>query len=110
TFAAGAAAAPEVRDLRPDAVIPYATALGLGIQHVYLVAGEAPPAVSSERAIVEALGISDVPAIDVDGRVLGDVAARLVAQRIAADSRCPSRGCRETPLIPRTRRRRMMGN
>lgn len=91
TFAAGAAAAPEVRALRPDAVIPYATALGLGIQHVYLVAGEAPPAVSSERAIVEALGISDMPAIDVDGRVLGDVAARLVAQRIADPAAEPNR-------------------
>ncbi|GGF41558.1 LacI family transcriptional regulator [Microbacterium sorbitolivorans] len=91
TFAAGAEAARQVRELRPDAVIPYATALGLGIQHVYLVAGETPPVVSSERAIVEALGLAGVPAIDVDGRVLGDVAARLLSQRIQDPSGDPNR-------------------
>ncbi|MGI6878395.1 LacI family DNA-binding transcriptional regulator [Microbacterium sp. gxy059] len=91
TFAAGAAAAQQVRALAPDAVIPYATALGLGIQHVYLVAGETPPPVSSERAIVEVLGAPDVPAIDVDGEVLGDVAARLITERIADPGGEPQR-------------------
>ena len=91
TFAAGAEAARRVRELRPDAVIPYATALGLGIQHVSLVAGETPPAVSSERASVEALGLTDVPAIDVAGRVLGDVAARLLSQRIQDPAGDPNR-------------------
>lgn len=84
TFASGVAAADAVREAAPAAVVPYATAIGLGVQFAYLAAGEQPPLVSSERAIVQALGRDDVPAIDADGQELGRVAAEMLIRRIAA--------------------------
>ncbi|MDQ4215802.1 LacI family DNA-binding transcriptional regulator [Microbacterium capsulatum] len=84
TFAAGIEASAAVRESAPTAVVPYATALGLGVQFAYLVEGDRPPVVSSERAIVEALGSVDVPAIDVDGQGLGRTAAEMLLRRIAA--------------------------
>lgn len=89
TFAAGALAMAEVRSHAPTAVVPYATAIGLGIRYAYLSAGEQPPLVSSERSIVDALGQQGVPAIDVDGRQLGDVAAEMLLECIAAPHASP---------------------
>ena len=95
TFAAGVEAAAAVRPHEPTAVIPYATAIGLGIQYAYLADDAKPPVVSSERAIVDALGLRGVPAIDVDGHELGRLAAEAVIARIAdpaaplAQSRLP---------------------
>lgn len=91
TFAAGIGAAAHIRSLNPDAVIPYATALGLGAQYAYLSAGERPPVVSSERAIVLALGLRDVPAIDVDGVELGRMAAEMLIGRLGASDAEPQR-------------------
>lgn len=84
TFAAGVQATPAVRTHTPTAVVPYATALGLGIRYAYLSAGDQPPLVSSEQAIVEALEQHDVPAIDVDGQELGNVAADMLIARLTA--------------------------
>ncbi|GAA4489645.1 LacI family DNA-binding transcriptional regulator [Microbacterium panaciterrae] len=84
TFAAGIDASASVRDGAPTAVVPYATALGLGVQFAYLSAGEQPPLVSSERAIVRALGKEDTPAIDADGHELGRTAAEMLIDRIGA--------------------------
>lgn len=86
TFAAGVAAVEDVRAHAPSAVIPYATAIGLGIQYAFLAAGDPPPVVSSEHAIVEALGLTGVPAIDVDGVALGREAAELLIAGIADPS------------------------
>lgn len=83
TFAAGIAAAPAVRASGATAVIPYATAIGLGVQFSFLSDGAPAPVVSSERAIVDALSLEDAPAIDVDGEELGDTAAELLVGRIA---------------------------
>ncbi|MDQ0642847.1 LacI family DNA-binding transcriptional regulator [Microbacterium murale] len=84
TFAAGTQAAKEVRAFAPTAVIPYATAIGLGVRFSYLMAGDRPPLVSSERSIVEALDEPGSPAIDVDGQELGRVAAEMLIERIGA--------------------------
>ena len=91
TFAAGAQAAKNVRAFAPTAVIPYATAIGLGVRFSYLMAGEQPPLVSSERSIVEALDEPGSPAIDVDGHELGRVAADMLITRIAAPDAPPTR-------------------
>jgi DNA-binding LacI/PurR family transcriptional regulator len=98
TFAAGIEAARAIRDFAPDAVIPYATAIGLGIQHAYLAAGDRPPVVSSERAIVEALDLRGVPAIDVDGWQLGSTAAELLVARIASPQSPPERSRLAVPV------------
>lgn len=83
TFSAGAALAAEVRDTGATAVIPYATAIGLGLEHALLSAGaEDLPVVSSEAAVAEALGRTDVPTIDVDGAALGRTAAEELHRRI----------------------------
>lgn len=82
TFAAGVRAAEEVRSSCPDAIIPYATAVGLGVQHVYLAAGEKLPVITSERDIAEALGLN-VPTIDVDGEELGRHAVSMLMDRMA---------------------------
>lgn len=86
TFAAGIAVSASVRTLEPTAVIPYATAIGIGILHRYLADGAEPPIVSSEREIVDALGLDVVPAIDVDGLALGTAAADALLSRIASPS------------------------
>lgn len=83
TFADGVRTSAAVREHAPTAVVPYATAIGLGIRFAYLTAGEAPPLVSSERSIVEALDQRDAPAIDVDGTELGRVAADMLIARLA---------------------------
>ncbi|WOF23427.1 LacI family DNA-binding transcriptional regulator [Microbacterium betulae] len=98
TFAAGVAAAADVRRHDPTAVIPYATAIGLGIQYAYLADGAKPPVVSSERAIVEALGLRGVPAIDVDGQELGRLAAELVIARIADPATPPAQSRLVVPV------------
>lgn len=84
TFAAGVQATPAVRAQTPTAVVPYATAIGLGIRYAYLSAGEQPPLVSSEQAIVDALDQHDVPAIDVDGHELGNAAAEMLIARLTS--------------------------
>lgn len=86
TFADGVRASAAVRSLEPTAVIPYATAIGLGIRYAYLADGEQPPLVSSEKSIVDALDEPGMPAIDVDGRELGRVAADMLIARIADPS------------------------
>lgn len=91
TFAAGIEAAQQVRAAAPSAVVPYATTLGLGIHFAYLTAGDPPPLISSERAIVQALGRPDVPAIDVDGHELGRTAAETLLERLAAPDAKPVR-------------------
>ncbi|MFE6997090.1 LacI family DNA-binding transcriptional regulator [Microbacterium sp. NPDC057659] len=91
TFAAGIEASDAVRAEDPSAVVPYATALGLGVQFAYLSAGDRPPLVSSERAIVQALGHDDVPAIDADGHQLGSVAAEMLLTRISTPDAPPER-------------------
>lgn len=93
TFAEGVRATEVVREHRPTAVVPYATAIGLGIRFAYLTAGSEPPLVSSEREIVEALDQRGVPAIDVDGRELGQVAADMLIARLA-DPEAPNRRSR----------------
>ena len=83
TFEAGVRAAADVMASGADAVVPYATAIGLGVMFVLRGGGAgvaAAPVVSSERMVVDALGLQGVPAIDVDGEHLGRVAAsRLIA-------------------------------
>jgi LacI family transcriptional regulator len=86
TFAAGLSAAAAVRASGASAVIPYATAIGLGVQYQLLAAGDIHPplVISSERAIVDALELRGIPAIDVDGEALGRAAIELLLERIAS--------------------------
>lgn len=91
TFAAGVHAAPEVRALAPSAVVPYATAIGLGIRFAYLADGTQPPLVSSERAIADVIDQPGVPAIDVDGVELGRVAADTLIAQIGDPAAAPTR-------------------
>jgi LacI family transcriptional regulator len=86
TFAAGLSAAAAVRASGATAVIPYATAIGLGVQYQMLAAGDIHPplVISSERAIVDALGLHGIPAIDVDGEELGRSATELLLERISS--------------------------
>jgi LacI family transcriptional regulator len=73
-----------VRASGATAVVPYATAIGLGVQYQMLLAGDIHPplVISSERAIVDALGMRGVPAIDVDGEELGRMATDLLLECI----------------------------
>ena len=83
TFAAGVSASREVTAAGATAVVPYATAIGLGVMFALRAEGAPVPdiVVSSERAVVDALGFTGVPAIDVDGDELGRVAmGRLLAR------------------------------
>jgi LacI family transcriptional regulator len=86
TFAAGVAAAGDVVESGATAVVPYATAIGLGV--MFALRDHGPTVdrvmVSSERMVVDALGLADVPAIDVDGEQLGRAAMDLLLARIAA--------------------------
>ncbi|MEQ4722098.1 LacI family DNA-binding transcriptional regulator [Nonomuraea sp. B19D2] len=74
TFAAGVETTEAVVAARATAVVPYATSIGLGLMFALLSRGIRDVVVSSERVIVESLGLSDVPSIDVDGEKLGEVA------------------------------------
>ncbi|MEE2041146.1 LacI family DNA-binding transcriptional regulator [Nocardiopsis sp. CT-R113] len=90
TFAAGVAIASAVRESGATAVVPYATAIGLGL--MFALAAEPagrPVTVSSERMVVESLAMRGVPAIDVDGAELGRKAADLLLARLAAGPRTP---------------------
>lgn len=84
TFVAGIEAAAKVRAAAPTAVVPYATAIGLGIQFAYLAAGDQPPVVSSEPVIAQALQQRTAPTIIVDGQDLGRTAAEILLGRITA--------------------------
>lgn len=85
TFAAGIAAASDVMDSGADAVIPFATALGLGVRHQFSI-DKVPhmPTVTTESAVAKALKEPNLPTIDVDGRALGRTAAEMLLKRIAA--------------------------
>lgn len=90
TFEAGVRASGDVLSSGATAVVPYATAIGLGLMFV-LRADEhrgRSVTVSSERMVVDALGLVGVPAIDVDGEHLGRVAAGRLLEALA--SRAPS--------------------
>ncbi|QHC58717.1 LacI family DNA-binding transcriptional regulator [Rathayibacter sp. VKM Ac-2760] len=93
TFAAGVGAAAAVRGSGATAVVPYATALGLGVQYALLSSGGVPAGlvVSSERSIVDALGLIGVPAVDVDGEELGRAAASLLIDRLGRKDAPPER-------------------
>jgi LacI family transcriptional regulator len=84
TFAAGVTASADVRAAGATAVVPYATAIGLGVMFALGAAPAGTPAVtvSSERMVVDALGFTDVPAIDVDGEELGRLAMHHLLARI----------------------------
>jgi len=85
TFADGVRAAAAVREFAPDAVIPYATAIGLGVQYAFMAEGRPLPVVTSESDVVAVLG-QDAPAIDVDGEQLGREAVGRLLARIADPS------------------------
>lgn len=85
TFEAGLAAAGQVRDSGATAVIPYATAIGLGVQFALLSSGSAElPVVTSETTVARALGQDQTPVIDVDGEELGRVAVDQLSESIAS--------------------------
>ncbi|GAA2210174.1 hypothetical protein GCM10009850_056330 [Nonomuraea monospora] len=74
TFAAGVESAQAVVAARATAVVPYSTSIGLGLMFALLHRGIRDVVVSSERMVVESLGLTGVPSIDVDGERLGEVA------------------------------------
>nr|BFF14451.1 hypothetical protein GCM10025699_57540 [Microbacterium flavescens] len=86
TFEAGVRASADVLASGATAVVPYATAIGLGL--MYVLRGDEHRGrsltVSSERMVVDALGLVGVPAIDVDGEHLGRVAAERLIEAIAS--------------------------
>ena len=87
TFAAGVTATDAVVSSRATAVVPYATSLGLGLVFALRGRGVASPGdvvVSAERLVAEALGAEHVPAIDVDGEVLGREAMATLAELITS--------------------------
>jgi LacI family transcriptional regulator/LacI family repressor for deo operon, udp, cdd, tsx, nupC, and nupG len=63
TFAAGVSVLPAVLEARAMAVVPYATAIGLGLMFAL---GDRPSScravVNSERMVVDSLGLVGVPA------------------------------------------------
>lgn len=92
TFAAGLGVVPEVLDSGATAVVPYATAIGLGLMFGLQRRGVATPGdvlVSLEGEVVDALGTADIPAIDVDGAGLGRTAMQRLLQ-VLEDSGTPS--------------------
>ncbi len=92
TFAAGVGVAAEIVDGRATAVLPYATAIGLGLMFALRSTAhrDVGVTVSSERMIVESLGLADVPAIDVDGEELGRVAMDRLLDALAPAGAPPS--------------------
>ncbi|MFP7760177.1 LacI family DNA-binding transcriptional regulator [Marisediminicola sp. LYQ134] len=93
TFAAGIGVAAAVRDSGATAVVPYATAIGLGVQYALLAdpTFDRDIVVSSERSVVDTLGLVGVPAVDVDGDELGRAAAELLLERIRDPDAEPTR-------------------
>lgn len=84
SFAAGMSAAEDLAGTGATAVVPYATAIGMGVMMSLRARGIASPGevlVSAERTIADALG-ADIPAIDVDGLGLGREAMALLDPRI----------------------------
>jgi LacI family transcriptional regulator/LacI family repressor for deo operon, udp, cdd, tsx, nupC, and nupG len=88
TFEAGVRASDDVLASGATAVVPYATAIGLGLMFVLRGEGHRDRSVtiSSERMVVDALGLLGVPAIDVDGGHLGRVAAGRLLELMASDA------------------------
>lgn len=77
TFAAGIAAVTDVLEVGATAVVPYATPIGLGVMFGLHSARRAVPGdvvVTLQADVVDALGMTNVPAIDVDGAELGRTA------------------------------------
>lgn len=101
TFSAGASIAPEIRDTGATAVIPYATAIGLGLEHALLSAHVGSlPVVSSEAAVATALGRTDVPTIDVDGAALGRAATDELHRHIENRGSAPATLRLPVPVSP----------
>jgi len=92
TFAAGVTASADVRAARATAVVPYATAIGLGVMFALRAAPSDDPAVtvSSERMVVDALGFTDVPSLDVDGDELGRLAMQHLLARLVRNGEVPA--------------------
>ncbi|GGM23058.1 LacI family DNA-binding transcriptional regulator [Promicromonospora citrea] len=83
TFAAGVEVTPAVLETGATAVVPYATSIGLGLLLALRSRGVEVPrdlVVSTEPAVIEALGIEHTPAVDVDGEELGRTAMDLLVQ------------------------------
>ncbi len=92
TFGAGTRIAPAVATCGATAVIPYATALGLGIVFTLGARGIRIPddmAVTIERPVAEALGFSAMPSIDVDGAQLGGTAMDVLRTHMTTDRAVP---------------------
>lgn len=91
TFEAGVGVAEKVQRSDATAVIPYATAIGLGLEYALLTAGvEKLPLVSSETSIAASLG-QHRPTIDVDGEELGRVATEQLAELVETPDAIPRR-------------------
>ncbi|MFF5087029.1 LacI family DNA-binding transcriptional regulator [Streptomyces niveus] len=85
TFTAGVESAGAVVDSGATAVVPYATSVALGLMSALERRGVSVPGdvlISAERAVLDALGMRQAPAIDVDGERLGRVAAGQLVERI----------------------------
>ncbi|WP_033338529.1 LacI family DNA-binding transcriptional regulator [Catenuloplanes japonicus] len=94
TFAAGVSAAEEVLASGATAVVPYATALALGLMLALRGRGLHVPddiVVSAETQVTDALGAPGIPAIDVDGESLGRAAMDLLTSPSAGTLRLPVR-------------------
>ncbi|GAA4431915.1 LacI family DNA-binding transcriptional regulator [Georgenia halophila] len=81
TFSAGVEAVEPVLAAGASAVVPYATAIGLGAMFALTARGKSVPGdvtVSLESDVVDALGMQTAPAIDVDGAELGRTAMDLL--------------------------------
>ncbi|WP_049568644.1 LacI family DNA-binding transcriptional regulator [Streptomyces sp. SBT349] len=92
TFAAGTLIAPAVAESGATAVVPYATALGLGIVFTLGARGIRIPddlAVTIERPVAEALGFAAIPSIDVDGAQLGRTAMDVLGTLMTTDRATP---------------------
>ncbi|MDT0318213.1 LacI family DNA-binding transcriptional regulator [Streptomyces millisiae] len=89
TFAAGTEIAPALAESGATAVIPYATALGLGIVFALGARGVAVPdgmAITIERQVAAALGLTTMPTIDVDGAELGRTAMSALHDLMTRDT------------------------
>ncbi|WP_425827330.1 LacI family DNA-binding transcriptional regulator [Streptomyces fractus] len=85
TFTAGVHSAESVLGSGVTAVVPYATSVGLGLLTALERRGVRVPddmLISAERSVLDALGMSGVPSIDVDGEELGRVAAGQLVEQI----------------------------
>ncbi|NYJ16922.1 LacI family DNA-binding transcriptional regulator [Nesterenkonia sandarakina] len=94
TFESGLAVSGAIRDCGATAVIPYATAIGLGIQFALLSEGVGKlPVVTSETPVARALGQAQTPVVDVDGEALGRVTVDQLAESIESPA-APARQIR----------------